>query len=151
MTSPARLTAVPDPSPIVVLARDSVVGPILRSLREDAGLSTRQVAALAHVSKSGVAKRETSNGGTIGALIDHAAALGYIVALVPAGEATRRTSRDRIPEATRCFVADYEHLRASGLSRNQIAQRIGMERAAIDAAYVRAVRRGLLTPDRRTA
>jgi transcriptional regulator with XRE-family HTH domain len=146
-----RLTVVPDPAPIVILARDSVVGPILRSLREDAGLSTRQVAALGHVSKSGVAKRETAIGGTIGALIDHAAALGYVVALMPADQAARRTSRDRITEATRCFIADYEHLRASGLSRNQIAERLGMERAAVDAAYIRAVRRGLLTPDRRTA
>lgn len=147
----ARLTAVPDPAPIVVLAKDAVVGPILRSLREDAGLSTRQVAALAHVSKSGVAKRETSIGGTIGALIDHAAALGYVVALVPAGQAVRRTSRDRIPESTRCFVADYEHLRASGLNRNQIADRLGMDRGTLDTAYIRAVRRGLLTPDRRIA
>lgn len=151
MTSPARLTAVPDPTPIVVLARDTIVGPILRSLREDAGLSTRQVAELAHVSKSGVHKRETAIGGTVGALIDRAAALGYVVALIPADEATRRTSRDRITESTRCFIADYEHLRAGGLSRNQIADRLGMDRGTVDAAYIRAVRKGLLTPDRRTA
>jgi DNA-binding transcriptional regulator LsrR (DeoR family) len=49
------------------------------------------------------------------------------------------------------FVADYELLRSEGYTRRQIAERLGMTRAAVDRAYHRAVRDGALTPDRRTA
>lgn len=45
------------------------------------------------------------------------------------------------------FVSDYLTLRGEGFVRIEIAQRLGMTRAAIDAAYVRAVRAGLLEPD----
>jgi hypothetical protein len=49
------------------------------------------------------------------------------------------------------FAADYQHLRTYGHTRRYIATRIGMTRDAVDQAYRRAVRAGLLTPDRRTA
>ena len=49
------------------------------------------------------------------------------------------------------FAADYQLLRSEGHTRRQIAERLGMRRNTVDAAYARAVRRGLLTPDRRTA
>jgi len=58
---------------------------------------------------------------------------------------TKRTQRFRDD-----FIADYQHLRTYGLSRTEIAQRLGMTRNAVDAAYRRAVRAGALTPDRRT-
>jgi hypothetical protein len=129
---------------VITLTRTRDVGPILRGLRHRAGLSANQVAARVRISKSGVAKRETQPGCTLGALIDHAAALGYAVALVPAGRA-------RIRLASADFAIEYDLLRTDGLSRKQIATRLHMSRSAIDAAYIRAVRAGLLTPDRRTA
>lgn len=45
------------------------------------------------------------------------------------------------------FVRDYETLRADGLLRIQIAARLGMTRMAVDTAYIRAVRAGMLRPD----
>lgn len=59
---------------------------------------------------------------------------------------TKRTQRFRAD-----FIADYAHLRAHGLGRTAIAERLGMTRGAVDRAYWRAVRAGELTPDRRTA
>jgi hypothetical protein len=58
----------------------------------------------------------------------------------------KRTTRRRVE-----FVADYELLRSEGYTRTQIAERLGMSRNSLDAAYGRAVRAGDLTPDRRTA
>lgn len=127
---------------MIIIQRDTHVGPVLRTLRTDAGLSTRDLAAVAHISKSGVAKRETQPGGTVGALIDHAAALGYAVALVPAAQA----SRPRYTTAE--FAAEYALLRSEGSSRRLIAERLGMTRHAVDQAYKRAVSKGLLSPDR---
>jgi hypothetical protein len=49
------------------------------------------------------------------------------------------------------FAAEYELLRSDGLGRRRIAERLGVTRAAVDKAYIAAVSRGLLTPDRRTA
>lgn len=49
------------------------------------------------------------------------------------------------------FVADYELLRSEGHTRAQIAERLGMTIGALNKAYLRAVRAGDLTPDRRTA
>lgn len=49
------------------------------------------------------------------------------------------------------FAAEYAHLRSDGTTRTQFARRIGTTRTAVDQAYRRAVRAGLLTPDRRTA
>lgn len=62
------------------------------------------------------------------------------------GHPTTRTRRVRID-----FVADYQVLRSEGYTRAQIAERLGMTRDAVNAAYSRAVRAGDLTPDRRTA
>lgn len=45
------------------------------------------------------------------------------------------------------FAADYALLRSEGHTRRQIAERLGMRRNTVDAAYARAVRQGLLTPD----
>jgi hypothetical protein len=49
------------------------------------------------------------------------------------------------------FVADFRLLRAEGHTRDQIAERLGMTRHAVNQAHRRAVRNGLLEPDRRTA
>lgn len=57
---------------------------------------------------------------------------------------TKRTQRFRDD-----FVAEYRHLRSYGLGRSEIAEKLGMTRNAVDAAYRRAVRAGALTPDRR--
>jgi hypothetical protein len=59
---------------------------------------------------------------------------------------TKRTQRFRDD-----FIADYTLLRSEGYTRTHIAERLGMTRNAVDAAYRRAVRAGALTPDRRTA
>jgi len=49
------------------------------------------------------------------------------------------------------FAADYDLLRSQGFTRAQIAERLGMRRNSVDAAYRRAVAAGALTPDRRSA
>jgi hypothetical protein len=54
----------------------------------------------------------------------------------------------RSKRPTADFATDYDELRAQGLSRIQIAWRLGMRRNSVDAAYRRAVLRGVLTPDR---
>lgn len=61
---------------------------------------------------------------------------------------------DQYPRAKRLtadFAEDYAHLRAQGLGRERIAARLGMRRNSVDRAYLRAVRAGVLEPDRRTA
>jgi transcriptional regulator with XRE-family HTH domain len=68
---------------VITLTRTGDVGAVLRALRHRAGLSIRQLAVHAHVSKSGIAKRENHPGMTLGTLIDHAQALDHTVALVP--------------------------------------------------------------------
>jgi hypothetical protein len=75
-----RLTGRPEPIPVT---RASDLGALLRDLRHRAGLSQRTLAGLAHVSKSGLSAREQRSGMTAGALVDHARALGYTLALVP--------------------------------------------------------------------
>lgn len=65
------------------LTRHHHLGALLRGLRRNSGLTLRQLAAITHVSPSGVHKREASDGITAAGLIDHAHALGYAVALVP--------------------------------------------------------------------
>lgn len=69
---------------MIVIASEREIGPTLRRLRLDAGLSLRQVARLAHVSANGVQKREASRASYLGMLVEHVGALGYAVALVPA-------------------------------------------------------------------
>lgn len=49
------------------------------------------------------------------------------------------------------FVPDYELLRSEGYTRRQIAERLNMTFGAVTKAYLRAVRAGDLTPDRRAA
>lgn len=46
------------------------------------------------------------------------------------------------------FVADYALLRSEGYTRRQIADRLKMRYDAVTRAYLGAVRKGLLTPDR---
>jgi DNA-binding CsgD family transcriptional regulator len=53
----------------------------------------------------------------------------------------------RQQRSTTEFAADYTLLRSEGHTRRQIAERLGMRRNTVDAAYARAVRRGLLTRD----
>lgn len=66
----------------------------------------------------------------------------------------RRGTLHRFPPQQRStghFAADYALLRSEGFTRAQIAERLGMRRNTVDAAYRRAVRAGALTPDRRIA
>ena len=60
------------------------------------------------------------------------------------------SSHPRRHRPTADFAADYAVLRAEGHTRRQIAERLGMRRNTVDAAYARAVRLGLLIPDRRS-
>jgi DNA-binding XRE family transcriptional regulator len=59
------------------------IGKLLRHLREQAGLTQRQLGRLAHVTSSGLAKRERTDGITAYGLINHVRPLGYDVVLVP--------------------------------------------------------------------
>ena len=59
------------------------IGRLLRHLREQAGLTTRQLGRLAHVTSSGLSKREHTNGITAYGLINHVRPLGYEVVLMP--------------------------------------------------------------------
>jgi hypothetical protein len=53
----------------------------------------------------------------------------------------------RVKRSTADFAAEYALLRREGHTRRQIAERLGMRRNTVDAAYARAVRLGLLTRD----
>lgn len=88
-TAARRLTAHPEP---IRITHSSNLGQLLRNLRHKAGLSQQALARTAHVSKSGLSAREQRSGMTAGALIDHARALGYDVALLPALTPDRRTA-----------------------------------------------------------
>lgn len=72
---------LPDTTPIRI-GHYSNLGLILRELRHRAGLSQHRLAALANVTKSGLAAREQRSGMTVGALVDHVRPLGYEVALI---------------------------------------------------------------------
>ncbi len=126
----------------------------LRDIREHHGISRRELANRLHIVYKTLVNRELGERSTdIGDFINQAAALGYAVHVVPATIAD--DSIDEHTETTRLSAADfaheYDHLRDYGHTRAEIALRLGMSRTAIDAAYIRAVRNGLLTPDRRTA
>lgn len=69
---------------MITLTPGLPVGPTLARLRAAAGLSTRRLAAAAHISPNGVLKREKSNPGYIDMFVEHVGALGFDVALVPA-------------------------------------------------------------------
>lgn len=60
---------------------------------------------------------------------------------------TKHRSRRRTEE----FADMWQMLRPEGATRDAIAERLGMTRVAAIQAYYRAVRRGLIEPDRRTA
>jgi hypothetical protein len=77
------VTAIP-------LTNDRAIGPTLRTLRHNAGLSLRQLGIRARLSPSGIQKREQRPGASIGVLIDHIRPLGYTLALVPATSPKRR-------------------------------------------------------------
>lgn len=68
-----------------------------------------------------------------------------------AGTVDQLAERRRDQWRRRHFTADYALLRSEGYTRAQIAERLGMKKNTLDAAYLRAVRAGDLTPDRRTA
>lgn len=55
----------------------------------------------------------------------------------------------RTQRALEDFAADYQLLRSEGYTRAQIAERLGMKYPAVTRAYGRAVKRRLITPDRR--
>lgn len=69
---------------MITLTRGRPLGPILRNLRLDAGLTLDQLADGTHLTRSGISKRENRPSCTVGALVDHSRALGFDVALVPA-------------------------------------------------------------------
>lgn len=76
---------------MIILSRYQDIGATLRSLRHTAGLTIRDLSARAHVSASAVSKRENHHGITAGALVEHAGALGYRLALIPARPGRRLT------------------------------------------------------------
>jgi hypothetical protein len=49
------------------------------------------------------------------------------------------------------FIADYQLLRSEGYTRTQIAERLAMSVNAVTQAYRRAVRAGVLEPDRKAS
>lgn len=60
------------------------LGGFLRQLRHDAGLTLDQVAARCHVTRKGMCNRELHGSALpAAALVEHLAALGYDLALIP--------------------------------------------------------------------
>jgi hypothetical protein len=128
----------------------------LRDTRVHQRTSRRTLAAKLYIAPRTLAGREYGERDTtIGDFIDQAAALGLAVHIVPiavpdyAVDEGTWTPAGRLPAPD--FAAEYDHLRTYGHTRQEIALRLGMTRDAVDQAYIRAVRDGLLTPDRRTA
>jgi transcriptional regulator with XRE-family HTH domain len=68
---------------VITLTAERRLGPLLRRLRLDAGLTVRQAAALMHVSRSAVAKREASHGMPTDTFAHAAHVLGFDLALIP--------------------------------------------------------------------
>jgi hypothetical protein len=79
-TAARRLLPASDP---IRLSHGSDLGRLLRDLRHQSGLSQVALARAAHITKSGLAAREQRSSMAVGALVDHAKALGYAVALIP--------------------------------------------------------------------
>jgi transcriptional regulator with XRE-family HTH domain len=67
----------------IPLLSDRQIGPTLRTLRHNAGLSLRQLGLRTRLSPSAIQKRERSAAGYVGILIEHVRPLGYTVALIP--------------------------------------------------------------------
>lgn len=60
------------------------LGPLLRRMRQDAGLTLDQVGTLAHISRKGVCNRELHGRALpTEALVEHLDALGYRILAVP--------------------------------------------------------------------
>ena len=76
----------------ITITTDAEIGPTLRTLRHNAGLTTRQLAAQTHLSPSGINKREHGHASRLGALLHHIHALGHVIALLPAEHPTRRNT-----------------------------------------------------------
>lgn len=81
---------------MITINRTTHVGTILGQLRRNAGLTMRQLAPHAHISVSGISKREHHRDIPLTGLVDHAQALGYHLALIPTS--TRRTTGTGWPE-----------------------------------------------------
>ena len=68
---------------MITLTAERQIGPTLRKLRYEAGLTVRQVARIAHLSINGIHHREQSHAGYIGMFVEHVSALGHTVVIVP--------------------------------------------------------------------
>jgi transcriptional regulator with XRE-family HTH domain len=66
---------------MIPLTTEREIGPLLRRLRLDAGLTMRQLAARTHVSRSGISKREQRHAGYLGIIVGTVNALDYDVVL----------------------------------------------------------------------
>jgi DNA-binding XRE family transcriptional regulator len=81
-----RALTAPQPTgrPAVRLTSGRNLGPLLRRLREEAGLTGDQLGARIHLTRRGICARELHGSALpVGALIETAHALGYRVALIP--------------------------------------------------------------------
>jgi len=67
---------------VINIDRQRPIGPLLRELRHTAGLAPLQLAALVHISRSGIFKREAARDIPTSALMSTAYALGFHVVLV---------------------------------------------------------------------
>lgn len=85
---------------MIRLTSDRRLGTLLRLLRTDAGLTIRDLAAKTQSSPTGICRRENRNGITAWGLIDHARALGFDVALIPARHRGGRPTGTGWPEVT---------------------------------------------------
>jgi transcriptional regulator with XRE-family HTH domain len=70
---------------MITISSDRHLGPLVRRLRLDAGLSQTALGKRVHMSKGGISKRELeARAMTVGALIESGRAFGFDLALVPA-------------------------------------------------------------------
>jgi transcriptional regulator with XRE-family HTH domain len=91
-SDPAAARATPA-EPMIQLASYHQLGPILRRLRQTAGLTQAQVAEQSFVTKKAICARELhGTATTAGALIEHAAVFGYDLALIPSRRPGARTT-----------------------------------------------------------
>jgi hypothetical protein len=73
---------------LIMLADGHNLGPLLRNLRHDVGLTLDEVGRRAYITRKGVCNRELHGVALpAAALIEHANALGYDLALVPREDA----------------------------------------------------------------
>ncbi len=129
---------------MIILSTGAHIGRTLQHMRIEAGLTQDALGERLRCTRLVVSKRERRPNIAVDTLVEHVAALGHGVALPAAGDPRPRYRTDE-------FALEYQLLRAEGYSRQHIADRLGITRHAVDQAYLRAVKAGLLTPDRRTA